>query len=1283
MSMARRNTARPESPNSFWRRAVVKPTAAVTVMSAMSLSLIALTPTLATADPATTPAPVNITATGSFPGGTVPDGVCAVQAEVLGGAGGRGIGVANANGAGADVSATFPVVPGMAYGGSVGGGGSAGALSNGAAGIGGANGGGTGGFTSPPLAGSGITHHGAGGGGWSEFTLGGLPAIVAGGGGGSAGGHANNGGFGGNAGLPGGTGVTAGNNGVNGFDPNAAGDPTPGGGEAGGTAGPGAGGAHSSTPARNGFAGSGRDGGAGGNDANPDAGGGGGAGYTGAGGGASTGWYFDGEGAAGGTSGGGGGGGSSYVAPNVPVGVGAVPTGISSTVGAKLPGTGTGTGADGSVKLTWVTCDYDLEVTKSVSPENAPIGSTVTWTVAVKNIGTSAMTRGDTVTIADDLPGAGPKTITDLTTSGGSNSVLSRGTVTCDAAVGDAMPGTLTCSRAYSAPTAGGAPSGGVRGIDVGETLTIEYEQVVPGANGTTTTNTASVTDRESGDTNDSASATVTAVSNPPVAHPDETSGPQGIPQSIDPLTNDEVGSVPLDPTTLTLLNSAGDEVGSVTIPNQGEYTIVDGKIVFTPEPDFVGEATPADYRIADENDVTTTSTYTPTFTAVVPTADPDVTSGPQGIPQSIDPLVNDDAGDPLVPLDPTTLTLLNSAGDEVGSVTIPNQGEYTIVDGKIVFTPEPDFVGEATPVDYRISDENGTTTESTYTPTLTPVTPAANPDVTEGPQGAPQSIDPFTNDVPGSIQVPLDPGSLTLLNSAGDEVGSVTIPNQGTYEVVGGKIVFTPLPKFVGEATPVDYRISDQNGTTAESTYTPTVTPVAQPDTTSGPQGIPQSVEPWANDDLDSDVELDPTTLTLLNSAGDVVNSVTVPNEGTYEVVGGKIVFTPEPDFVGTATPVIYRVDSTVGDTVESTYTPTTTPVNPAANPDTSSGKQGLPQSVDPFVNDVPGSIQVPLDPTSLKLLNPAGDEVGSVTIPNQGEYTIVDGKIVFTPEPGFVGEATPVDYRISDENGTTTESTYTPTVTAVTPQADTDQSSGPLNTPQSVDPMANDAAGDPGVPLDPDSLTLFNSAGVAVDEVEVDEGTYRIVDGRIVFTPVFGFFGTATPVDYGIADANGTTAESTYTPTIVAGPAEDVGKVTETGPVGSVVHVDPADDVPGLVPSSVRLLDENGDRVRTLVVPGEGTWDVDPVTGIVTFTPESGFKDDPTPVDFAGHKLDGTPVTGTLYVEYYEEKEPYVGLLPDTGAGGMLLPLGGLGLLLVAAGAFLIRRRRGVPLA
>jgi CshA-type fibril repeat protein len=84
--------------------------------------------------------------------------------------------------------------------------------------------------------------------------------------------------------------------------------------------------------------------------------------------------------------------------------------------------------------------------------------------------------------------------------------------------------------------------------------------------------------------------------------------------------------------------------------------------------------------------------------------------------------------------------------------------------------------------------------------------------------------------------------------------------------------------------------------------------------------------------------------------------------------------------------------------------------------------------------------------------------------------------------------------------------------------------------------------------------------------DTVVTDHGTYTISAAgnpqmEIIFTPVAGFIGTATPVTYQMANSLGRVATTTYTPTIVP-PTPIVFEVniptlshTGMGPIGGTV--------------------------------------------------------------------------------------------------------------------------------
>ena len=428
---------------------------------------------------------------------TVPDGVCAVAVSVRGGGGGSSGTTAVLGGvgaAGANINARFNVLSGQAVTGTVASGGRVGnvsltAANNGTGTANGGNGGAIGG-------GSTTLHRGAGGGGSSSISVGGVKMVEAGGGGGGGAAHqASPLGNGGIAGfsltVPG---VAVGNNG------NVGNNTTNNGGQGGQAAAGGLGGVFTPVTANgnNGFPGGGigtGTGGNGANDAGTDTGGGGGGGYTGGGGGSST--VADSATAAG------GGGGSSFVRATSPTVAATAPTSVSGAAGP-VTAPGAFAGAAGLATIDWIPCRYVLNLSKTASVTNVNAGAKTVWTITVANAGPDPMTKGDVVTLTDTLP-TGPIgapapqfRVLSIGTSGGTNADMASGAVTCTGlTVGAAMPASTVCSRPYSAPSAPGAPTGGTRGLNNSETLTITYEQVFANtAVAASITNTATVNDR-------------------------------------------------------------------------------------------------------------------------------------------------------------------------------------------------------------------------------------------------------------------------------------------------------------------------------------------------------------------------------------------------------------------------------------------------------------------------------------------------------------------------------------------------------------------------------------------------------------------------------------------------------------------------------------------------------------------------------------------------------------------------------------------------------------------
>lgn len=223
-------------------------------------------------------------------------------------------------------------------------------------------------------------------------------------------------------------------------------------------------------------------------------------------------------------------------------------------------------------------------------------------------------------------------------------------------------------------------------------------------------------------------------------------------------------------------------------------------------------------------------------MTAVTPEAEPDETSGPQGRPQTADVLANDKPGDEDVPLDPESLTLIDADGNPTDTVTVPGQGVYTVEDGKIVFTPEPQFTGTADPVIYQVADTNGTTTSSTYTLTVTEKTAIVKDFDKTAPRGSVVIIDPVT-EVPG-----LDPATVRIIDPSGEEVTRLVVPGEGVWEVDPntGEVSFTPEAGFDGDPAPIQWAGIVDGDTRAGGTIT-----IRYQDTPLGPTTPPTPALP------------------------------------------------------------------------------------------------------------------------------------------------------------------------------------------------------------------------------------------------------------------------------------------------------------------------------------------------------------------------------------------------------------------------------------------------------
>ncbi|KAB5756179.1 CshA family fibrillar surface protein C, partial [Bifidobacterium adolescentis] len=346
------------------------------------------------------------------------------------------------------------------------------------------------------------------------------------------------------------------------------------------------------------------------------------------------------------------------------------------------------------------------------------------------------------------------------------------------------------------------------------------------------------------------ASATYTPTVTPvtPTATPAESTGPQGLVQTgtVTFTEGDEVA--PIDKDTITLLDENGQPATSVVAKSPegkeiGTFTVDKdtGLVTFTPtDKSYSGDVVPVKVQAADTNGTTVETTYTPKITPVVPTSEDATSTDIQGQTQTGKPTFIE--GDPNVPIDEDT-----PATFEDGSTTktVDGEGTYTVSpDGTVTFVPEKSFTGTATGVTVKRVDKNGTEITAKYTPTVTPVTPTAEPAASTDIQGQTQTGKPkFTE---GDSRVPMNDDVPATFD---DGSTTKTVDGVGTYTVAAdGTVTFVPEKSFVGTAPAVTVVREDKNGTKASATYTPTVTPVtptATPVETTDIQGATQTGKP------------------------------------------------------------------------------------------------------------------------------------------------------------------------------------------------------------------------------------------------------------------------------------------------------------------------------------------------------------------------------------------------------------------------------------------------------
>ena len=784
------------------------------------------------------------------------------------------------------------------------------------------------------------------------------------------------------------------------------------------------------------------------------------------------------------------------------------------------------------------------------------------------------------------------------------------------------------------------------------------------------------------------------------IAVSQESKNIQGLPQEGTPTFTIPEG-VPNASITSRKLVDPSDNTpkDSVTVEGKGTFVIDEtGKVTFTPVPSYTGEVpaieVEATVTVTNEKNepatITSKATYKPEIVPLELGKTPATSANLQGLEQKGTPTftgstVEVNGEQKEVTIKENSYTLVKDGAEVTTSPaykkgTTDIIGTYTIdpATGEVTLTPtDKTYTGEVEPAVVQATGSNNVKVQTTYTPTITPVTPTAEKSETSDVQGKVQTspikldteetgddkgktvnFDKGTQTGPKGERVELDPETLTLLDSTGAEVTSVTTP-QGKYELdkANKTISFTPNKDFVGTATPVKVQIKDVNGTKVETTYTPTVTDVTMESvdkTSEAPQGQTQTGKPEftissPNVQITGYKLVDPVSKTPVDST-----EIEVPEQGTYKIdkTTGQVTFIPKPGYTGTTDGITVQATDENGETKDAKYTPKVTPLTVTPENKTSKNIQGVPQEGTPTFTIPEGVPNASI--TSRKLVDPSDNTPkDSVTVEGKGTFVIDEtGKVTFTPVPSYTGEVPAIEVEATvtvtnekNEPATiTSKATYKPEIVPVKPTAEASTTSDVqgkvqtssivLDTEETGDDKGKTVNFNKGTEqgpkgerteLNPDTLTLLNEAGEEVTSVTTPQGKYELdkANKTITFTPNKDFAGEATPVKVQIKDVNGTKVETTYTPTVIE--VTPTGKdsattgpqgIAQTSPIvfnqkdeadNTTVNFETGHERVELKQDTLTLVNENGEKVTTITVPEVGTYELK--DGVITFTPVKTF--------------------------------------------------------------------------
>ena len=486
----------------------------------------------------------------------------------------------------------------------------------------------------------------------------------------------------------------------------------------------------------------------------------------------------------------------------------------------------------------------------------------------------------------------------------------------------------------------------------------------------------------------------------------------------VNVLTND---IFPAD-ATITVLLQGQDITGNwgyhnAVITSEGNWTVVDNTVVFTPNANFGGGYVSASYQITDENGHSSSSwiniefprVFYAEYDKVYPTTIEETT---------VDVLANDTLPEGTVP------TLLLQGQDITGdwgyhNAIITSEGNWTVVDNTVVFTPNANFGGGRIYKSYQITDDNGHTSTAGISIEFPKFFYA------ESDNANPAILEETTVEVLANDTYP-DGAIITVLLQSYDENGNTVYvdtvtTNDGTWSVVDNSVVFTTGANFGGGYVYITYQITDEDGHISENSINIDfpVTLHAEYD-----EAYPTAIEDTLVDVLTNDTIVNgPASIALktYDVDGNPIWVSTVEQyEGNWSIDGDNVMFSPNENAEGRYVAVEYQITDANGLT-SSNSVQILFPKVFYAEYDYVNSALVEETTVDVLANDT-----FPASATISVLLEAYDNATGTVSYvetveTNEGNWSVVSNNVTFNPDAAFSDTYVQINYQISDENGHT----------------------------------------------------------------------------------------------------------------------------------------------------------------------------------------------------------------------------------------------------------------------